>query len=66
MAERFRATMESIRFKQREVTLSLGVASFSNEIATLQELIEHADRALYAAKHEGRNRVVTDLPVRSA
>ncbi len=66
VAERFRATMESIRFNQREVTLSLGVASFSDEIATRQELIEHADRALYAAKHEGRNRVVTDLPAQLA
>lgn len=38
------------------VTISIGVASGHE---TLEELIRHADRALYRAKEQGRNRVVT-------
>jgi two-component system cell cycle response regulator len=39
------------------LTLSLGVAAIPETAATLQRLVEVADRALYHAKHEGRNRV---------
>jgi diguanylate cyclase (GGDEF)-like protein len=43
------------------VTLSIGVASFDKErLNEPQALIEAADKALYAAKHGGRNRVVVD------
>jgi diguanylate cyclase (GGDEF)-like protein/PAS domain S-box-containing protein len=38
------------------VTISLGVALLTNEIASLDELLSHADKALYAAKQLGRNR----------
>ena len=63
VAERFRSTMESAPFEHRQVTLSLGVAAFSEATSTRKELIEQADRALYAAKRHGRNRVVEDPPV---
>jgi diguanylate cyclase (GGDEF)-like protein len=41
------------------VTLSLGIASLKPDHNSLPEqLIEHADAALYQAKHQGRNRYV--------
>jgi diguanylate cyclase (GGDEF)-like protein len=43
------------------VTLSIGVASFSKDgLSEPAALIEAADKALYAAKHGGRNRVMVD------
>ncbi len=47
------------------VTLSIGVASFDRErLHEVPALIEAADKALYAAKHGGRNRVVVDGDVK--
>jgi diguanylate cyclase (GGDEF)-like protein len=40
-----------------QITLSIGVSSFPAQSATLEELIHHADSALYEAKETGRNRV---------
>lgn len=43
------------------VTLSIGVASFDKQrLNEASSLIEAADKALYAAKRAGRNRVVVD------
>lgn len=42
----------------RQVTISVGVAVFPRHAETADELLRCADRALYAAKHRGRNRVV--------
>ncbi len=39
------------------LTLSLGVASVTQEIRDYRELIRHADEALYSAKRAGRDRV---------
>ncbi|WP_198306338.1 GGDEF domain-containing protein [Arcobacter vandammei] len=41
-----------------KVTLSIGVASFSNDIKIYDTLIANADKALYQAKNEGRDRVI--------
>jgi PleD family two-component response regulator len=39
------------------VTVSIGVAERDDRLATAQAVIEAADRALYRAKDQGRNRV---------
>jgi predicted signal transduction protein with EAL and GGDEF domain len=45
--------------------VSLGVALYPDDAATLKQLIDRADRvALYAAKNRGRNRVVSWAEVR--
>ena len=44
------------------LTASVGVAGLPESAATLEALVEIADRALYDAKHQGRNRVVVASP----
>jgi diguanylate cyclase (GGDEF)-like protein len=62
-AERVRRTIANYEFDQREVqprgyvSVSIGVACFPEDGGTKGELIEAADRALYRAKHLGRDRV---------
>jgi diguanylate cyclase (GGDEF)-like protein len=41
------------------ITISLGVAEFPRDAEDGQTLVRSADQALYAAKRQGRNRVVT-------
>ncbi len=43
------------------VTISLGVATVNARSAKFGELLVRADKALYRAKAEGRNRVVNDV-----
>lgn len=45
-----------------QCTVSIGVASFPGDAASLDELLSAADRALYRAKNEGRDRVVLAQP----
>ncbi len=51
-------------------TVSIGLVSFcsgpSGSPETLSELLDRADRALYRAKSDGRNRVTTSAPTRAA
>ena len=63
VAERLRKAVEQHKFQADDmvltVNISVGVASFPHqEIADAKTLIECADKALYRAKEEGRNRVI--------
>lgn len=71
LAERLRAEVESLRIpangEQLHVTVSIGVAASDPERdkSSPSNLVERADRALYRAKHDGRNRTCTDEPAPS-
>ena len=66
LAQRLRALVESSVFEfqgQRiPITVSIGIASSSNEPDAATRLIASADAALYDAKRNGRNRVVARSP----
>jgi diguanylate cyclase (GGDEF)-like protein len=57
IAERLRQRIEHTEFPRRKVTVSIGIASCSNEIDTPTDVIGAADHALYEAKNDGRNNV---------
>ncbi len=56
-AERQRHAIESFAWPLRPVTASFGVATRTPSIEDLAGLVDGADRALYASKYGGRNRV---------
>lgn len=62
LAERIRQSVERLtlpntRAGQRNLTVSIGVATLQASHASAQALLDEADAQLYAAKHAGRNRV---------
>jgi diguanylate cyclase (GGDEF)-like protein len=64
VAQRLRRAVEQAKFfagsphTVQHLTISIGVALYDTDAQFKRDLIEFADAALYAAKHEGRNRVV--------
>ena len=62
-AERLRGAIARLRIPQENltVTASLGVAIMPEDAVTGADLLRRADRALYAAKRAGRNRVENSL-----
>jgi two-component system cell cycle response regulator len=65
VGERLRSCIASEAFRldlgaELHVTASVGIATLEGRQDTLEALYKRADRALYAAKREGRNRVVAD------
>ncbi|WP_133120656.1 GGDEF domain-containing protein [Methylomonas sp. Kb3] len=59
-ANRLRTTIEDHSFvEQIQVTISIGVGQFSITEHESQ-FLDRVDKALYLAKHQGRNRVVAD------
>lgn len=68
IAERMRSAIEAhateaIRSTRVErITASFGVASLGQGAVRLEELIDHADSALYMSKENGRNRVTAWQP----
>jgi diguanylate cyclase (GGDEF)-like protein len=68
-AERFRESVSSHPFPHREeqplgcLSISGGIASFPVDGETIFKVIQLADKALYQAKSEGKNRVIKYAPV---
>jgi len=59
VAEKLRSEIE----KNCDLTISIGLIICMNSSASREKLIKEADRALYRAKHLGKNRVVTYVMV---
>jgi diguanylate cyclase (GGDEF)-like protein/PAS domain S-box-containing protein len=63
IGERMRRNVAETRFPNEraqpngDLTVSIGIATFSPSVSTLTDLIREADNALYRAKKAGRNRV---------
>jgi len=61
-AEKLKRRVEriSLKFKGTDLSLSLsiGIATYPEDASTKDLLVERADRALYEAKHRGKNRIV--------
>ncbi|MEO8526653.1 MAG: GGDEF domain-containing protein [Caldimonas sp.] len=63
VAERLREQLEAhpllLDASNVAVTVSIGIAQWADKTENMSRLLVRADRALYQAKQEGRNRVVT-------
>lgn len=62
VADRLRISLGELEIPAAEnasisMTVSLGVACFDKADSGLDDLLKRADKALYQAKREGRNRV---------
>jgi diguanylate cyclase (GGDEF)-like protein len=68
LAERLRKAVEEAplaipadlhrELDKMHITVSIGVACFGRQAVDMKELVQNADKAMYRAKSEGRNRVV--------
>ncbi|MEE8297777.1 MAG: diguanylate cyclase, partial [Thermodesulfobacteriota bacterium] len=61
VAEKIKNNLKNIPFKfkgdELNVTLSIGIATYPENAADNETLIEKADRALYESKNQGKNKV---------
>jgi diguanylate cyclase (GGDEF)-like protein len=61
IAEQLRLAVEDKRIQAEGdklgMTISIGIASLCEQVASVQAMIEQADQAMYAAKQGGRNQV---------
>ena len=68
IAERIRKEVEKTYYPMEETqpngefTISLGLATYPDDANEMLELINNADRSMYAAKAQGKNRVVRYSP----
>jgi len=65
VGEKLRKIVETHRFAEPasggaapQITVSVGIAAYPDDVREMDDLIDHADIALYDAKDAGRNRVV--------
>lgn len=65
VAEKLRQSIEKEVFylgddetRETRITISIGIAEYPTDAKDIYELIDLADRALYLAKEQGRNRIV--------
>ena len=62
LAERLRWKMANTAFTPADsflnITISIGAAMLSNEMASIDDLLRNADAALYRAKNNGKNCLV--------
>jgi diguanylate cyclase len=63
VAERIRKNVESNKFHISDkvsinITISIGISTYPNITNNIDNLLKHADNALYEAKRTGRNKVV--------
>jgi diguanylate cyclase (GGDEF)-like protein len=70
VGERVRAAFETcgveIAGRAMNATVSIGIAESLADVANISNLLARADRALYAAKASGRNRLCTEREARTA
>jgi len=64
VAERLRVAVETHEFILPDkikinITISIGAATYPDNVSDLETLVNQADTALYSAKHSGRNKVCT-------
>lgn len=70
-AERLRQIVEETEFEHQEIlptknfTVSIGLACYPDDSREANDLVRKADEALYQAKKEGKNRVVTWVEMQS-
>lgn len=60
IAEHINNAIKLYKFKTypNKVTMSIGVASYFEDMSKIEEILLNADKSLYKAKENGRDRVV--------
>ncbi|MFQ5656192.1 MAG: GAF domain-containing protein [Candidatus Methylomirabilales bacterium] len=61
--QRLRTAVGEQRWREGALTVSIGVASVTPDMARMEDLVREADRALYQAKSSGRNQVCLASPL---